>query len=177
MDTQEYINPKLKSWLEDMTSDKRTKREGRLVDMAKVCEKSYVHPDCKGKVSIKKILPAIWKSKDNEDLHQHKAFSKYFRMDSSDTIYDPYSTLEVMQEILDTAELEAEEVVAEGTAAMKAYFEMMYGRGRDNQIKKEEIKKLLLQYCELDTIAMAIIHSYWMKKAFDKPTLNVKAGR
>jgi hypothetical protein len=163
MDSQGYQNESLRQWLTTMTHDKSVKREGRLIDMAKVCEISYVHPDCKGKVSIKKILPAIWNSDLNSDLHNHDQFKQYYKKGQDGKIVDPYKTLASVKEFLETSELEAEEVVAEGTAAMKAYFDLMFGKGKNNQAKKKEIEHLLLQYCKLDTLAMVIIYTYWLK--------------
>ena len=144
-----------------MTSNKELKRKGRLIDMSRTCEKAYIHPDCKGKVSIKKILPAIWNNHHNSDLHSHDWFKDYFKKDEEGKIMDPYKSLNPVKEFLETAELEAEDIVSDGTAAMKAYFELMYGRGNNNPTKKDEIKSLLLQYCKLDTLAMVIIYQYW----------------
>ncbi len=45
---------------------------------------------------------------------------------------------------------------------MRAYQDMLYGQKRDDsQEAKEAWKKLLLQYCELDTIAMLVVWTYW----------------
>jgi len=59
--------------------------------------------------------------------------------------------------------LEETEVVAEGTEAMKAYYEIMYGDYRDNPKVQANWRDLLLSYCELDTMAMVIIWTYWKK--------------
>jgi hypothetical protein len=96
-------------------------------------------------------------------LHEHPSLKHYFRKDSENNILDPYKTLNPIEEFLSASNLEAEEVIAEGTAAMKAYFELMHGKGKGNVEKREEIKQLLLQYCKLDTIAMVIIYLYWKK--------------
>jgi len=163
MDIREYSNDELKNWLGKMVHDKKKKQAGRLVDMAKTCEVAYLHPDCKGKVSIKKILPAIWSNVKNNDLHTSELFKSYFQKDESGAIKDPYETLSPVKEIVETMKLEAEEAVKEGTGAMKAYHELMYGKGQLNSKKKKEIASLLLQYCKLDTLAMVIIYSYWKK--------------
>jgi len=55
------------------------------------------------------------------------------------------------------AEKEIEEVIMEGGAAMKAYNDKMFG----DQANKENLKKQLLEYCKLDTMAMVIIWTYW----------------
>lgn len=53
--------------------------------------------------------------------------------------------------------------VKEGTAAMSAYEEMIYGRFKSDSQVKDAWKNLLLQYCELDTLAMLIIYVHWNK--------------
>lgn len=163
MDVHDYKNEKLKKWLLQMTHDRKLKREGRLTDMAKLCEKTYVHPYSKGRFSIKKILPAIWNNDENNDLHNDPSFISYFRRNPEGQVMDPYKTLQPIKELQNMTELESEDVVAEGTAAMKAYYEMMYGKGYNNETKKKELATLLLQYCKLDTIAMVIIYKYWLK--------------
>ena len=52
--------------------------------------------------------------------------------------------------------------VKEGTGAMRAYQDMLYGFAKNDPIKKESIKNALLTYCKLDTLAMVIIYEHWM---------------
>lgn len=51
--------------------------------------------------------------------------------------------------------------VQEGTAAMRAYEEMIFGNASKDLAEKEKWKKLLLQYCELDRLAMVLIWGRW----------------
>jgi hypothetical protein len=67
----------------------------------------------------------------------------------------PYKLLPAVQEI-DAYE------VKEGTAAMRAYQDMLYGFAKNDFAKKESIKHALLSYCKLDTLAMVIIYKHWM---------------
>jgi hypothetical protein len=62
------------------------------------------------------------------------------------------------------SELEKTEAIKDGTGAMKAYHDMQFGYGSKDALKKETLKKLLLQYCKLDTMAMVIIWKYWTDK-------------
>ncbi|MCK4358467.1 MAG: DUF2779 domain-containing protein [Candidatus Cloacimonetes bacterium] len=153
MDIFEYSNNTLKEWLINITSDKD--REGRFIDMIKITLNCYFHPDMKGKTSIKSVLPAIWKN--NSYLHSIPWFKKY-APDSIDNL-NPYDTLPPVQGVLGT-----DEVIKLGIDAMRAYHELMFGSLSDNSERKEQLKKLLLQYCELDTMAMVIIWKYWMDK-------------
>jgi hypothetical protein len=153
MEIFEYSNDILKEWLFNITSDKD--REGRLLDMNKITLDCYFHPDMKGRTSIKNVLPAIWKN--NPYLHSKPWFKKY-APDSIENL-NPYDTLAPVQSVLGT-----DEVIKFGTDAMRAYHELLFGSLSENDKRKEELKKLLLQYCELDTMAMVIIWKYWMDK-------------
>lgn len=154
MDIFNYKNDLLKQWLIRITKDKN--RNGRFVDMNVLTLKHYFHPDMKGKTSIKKVLPAVWNN--NPYLHSIPWFKKYAPSDSL-VIINPYDTLSPV-----ISELETEEVVSDGTGAMRAYHELMFGTLADKPERREQLKKLLLQYCELDTMAMVIIWKYWMDK-------------
>ena len=109
----------------------------------------------KGKTSIKKVLPAIWNN--NPYLHKIPWFKKY--APDSAGILNPYDTLAPVINAL-----ENEEVVKDGTGAMRAYHELMFGAESKNKDRREQLKRLLLQYCELDTMAMVIIWKYWLDK-------------
>ena len=150
-----YDNQNLKNWLLGITTDKKQGRTGRFVDLNDFCLKYYFHPEMKGRTSIKKVLPAIWNN--NPSLHANPWFKKY--APTSELAISPYDTLAKT-----ITEMEQEEVVKDGTGAMRAYHELMFGVAADNTERRENIKKLLLQYCELDTMAMVIIWKYWMEK-------------
>ena len=55
-----------------------------------------------------------------------------------------------------------EEVVNEGTGAMRVYQEMMFGLAKTDSVVRQSYRKLLLQYCELDTAAMVFIWMHWL---------------
>ena len=155
MEVYGYTNDSLKDWLSNITTDSKQGREGRFVDLNDLTLQYYFHPDMKGKTSIKKVLPAIWNN--NPYLHSISWFKKYVS-DSASSI-NPYDTLAPV-----IGELEKEEVVKDGTGAMRAYQDLMFGADAENKERRENLKQLLLQYCELDTMAMVIIWKYWMDK-------------
>ena len=47
--------------------------------------------------------------------------------------------------------------------AARAYQEMLYGVSRHNEVLKEQWRRLLLQYCELDTAARVMVWLHWTK--------------
>jgi hypothetical protein len=156
MDIHNYSNTTLKDWLAGITTDKKQCRAGRFIDMNDLTLKYYFHPQMKGRTSIKKVLPAIWNN--NPYLHSIPWFKKYSA--ESTTTLNPYDTLAPI-----IGSLESQEVVKDGTGAMRAYNEIMFGSLTRNSERREQLKKLLLQYCELDTMAMVIIWKYWMDKS------------
>ena len=146
-----YNNPQLEEWLIGITSDKE--RDGRLVDMNDLTLKNYFHPYMKGKTSIKKVLPAIWNN--FPYLHQVPFFKDYSATDFEGGIIDPYDTLKA-----NTSQTDEEDAVAGGTEAMRAYQRIRFDDNL-NQSQKDEIKRQLLEYCKLDTMAMVIIAHHW----------------
>ena len=150
-----YKNSALEKWLLNITLDKDLGREGRFVDMNDLTLQYYFHPDMKGKTSIKKVLPAIWNN--NPYLHKIPWFKKY--APDSGAGLNPYDALAPIINAL-----ENEEVVKDGTGAMRAYHELMFGSESKNDDRRTQLVKLLLQYCELDTMAMVIIWKYWMDR-------------
>lgn len=131
---------------------------GRILDLNKVTLKHFFHPEMKGKTSLKAVLPAVWNN--NPELHEISWLKKYVAYDADGgKVLDPYKTLKAI-EIAGQAE-----AIREGTGAMRAYQHMVYGTGKDAPAEtKEKWKELLLQYCELDTIAMVVVWTYWCRK-------------
>lgn len=127
-------------------------QSGRIFDLCKHAQAHYFHPKMKGSNSIKAVLPAVWES--NPALRAHRWFSSYAKQESG-RVLSPYETLPML-EIYDKAE-----VVAEGTGAMYAYQEMVYGAGLRDPETKNAWRALLAQYCKLDTLAMVMIWQHW----------------
>jgi hypothetical protein len=149
MDARPHDDPALRAWLDDLlTGD-------RLVDLCAVARDHYFHPEMKGWVSLKAVLPAVWPAA--AGLHSHPAFAGYYQVQDG-RVLDPYVTLPPLPfgEGGDTAQ-----VVREGTGAMRAYQEMLYGPSRADAAQRANWRRLLLQYCELDTAAMVIVWWHW----------------
>lgn len=150
-------DPILRCWLEDVTSD----RSLNLVDLCASARDYYFHPEMKGRLSVKYVLPAVWRS--NPTFHSHPLFARYFRRAADGSLLNPYDTLPPMP--FGNDEEGQEEVVANGTGAMRAYEDMRYGLSRYEPARKAQWKRLLLQYCELDTLAMVMIWMHWRQNA------------
>jgi hypothetical protein len=78
-----------------------------------------------------------------------------YKIDNDGNIMDPYKLLPKL--VINGIELD----VANGTDAMMAYQEMLYGTNKNTPQFKDAIQKSLLEYCRLDTLAMVIIWEHW----------------
>jgi hypothetical protein len=142
--------PDLAKWLDAMIADGNP----RIVDLCALAKDHYFHPAMKGSLSIKYVLPAVWKTDAN--VRSNPLLQGYVRSDEQGNLLNPYATLPSLPIGNE------EEVVKEGTGAMRVYQEMMFGRARLDASVRENYRKLLLQYCKLDTAAMVAIWMHWV---------------
>jgi len=141
-----YKNEALKDWLEWITTS-------HMVDMNALTLNHYFHPLMKGRTSIKKVLDAIWQA----NLPLRSRFPAYVKEENGELL-SPHKSLPPLV-------IEGRDVfVNEGTGAITAYQSMLYGSQKSNMAAREQWKRLLLQYCELDTLAMVMIFSHWREK-------------
>jgi hypothetical protein len=126
----------------------------RILDLEKLAKSHFCHPGMGGSSSIKPVLDALWKS----DPVMREQFTAWTGM-KSDATKGPYAALPPI-EIAGIPQ-----GVHEGTGAMRAYQEMMYGEHRNDDAARDAWSQLLKQYCELDTLAMVLIWEYWRRNA------------
>lgn len=150
----------LAAWLDHLLgpTDANQKRPNppRIRDLYKLALLHYFHPSMRGSTSIKAVLPAVWQT--SESVRTHPWFKKYQKADSGDFVKDPYQALPALPLGGDDAGLE--DVVREGTGAIRVYQELMFLDGIDDPFR-ENRETLLKQYCELDTAAMVMIWAHW----------------
>jgi hypothetical protein len=146
-----------------------------MVDLRDLVKRYYYDPATKGSNSIKKVLPAILAS------------SRYLQEKYADPIYgapngipsrnfsdwcwiqkhegavlDPYKLLPPLFQDASEHDVELltqDDEIREGGAAMTAYARLQFEDMSDYE--RKEIRKALLQYCELDTLAMVMIYEGW----------------
>ena len=148
-----------------------------MVDLADVVLKYYFHPIMKGSYSIKVVLPAVQNSSDfikkkysqpiygtsempSANLSESKVWIEYGEDDQVKSPYKllpPISTYLGIDAELENFELKATESIANGGAALAAYAKMQFS----DDTMSEALKKALLTYCELDTLAMVFIWEYF----------------
>ena len=131
----------------------------------------YYQRNMKGKNSIKNVLPTVMASSDflqkkytNYQYNSNNFEDKiWYEIDpKTGNVTDPYSTLGSIAEDInyDKAErLFNKDEIREGGAAMTAYSKMQFTQMSDAE--RESIRKALLKYCELDTLAMVMIWEHW----------------
>lgn len=122
----------------------------RQVDMLRLCREHYYHPGMGGSNSIKAVLAAVW-----ESSPAVRARFAEIKGHEGDPVLGPYATLPPA--LIGGAQ----EEVAEGTGAIRAYFAMTYGVEKDDPDAADKWARLLLDYCELDTLAMVLIWEHW----------------
>jgi len=153
-----------------------------MVDLCKSVQDYTFYPSGRGRTSIKVTLPAIL----NNSAYLQSKYSKPIygvgcqinSLNFTDpmtwieikggVVVDPYKRLPAMfqdwsDEDLERIErLSEEEGIKEGGAAMMAWAKMHFTEMSEEE--KGEIKKALLKYCELDTLAMVMIFEDWKSR-------------
>ena len=150
-----YKNASLEKWIRGIVK-LDAQHPGRLVDMNRLTEQHYFHPLMKGRTSIKVVGDALWKT--NPSLRA--AFPEYVREKDGESL-SPYASLPPL-EINGTMVS-----VAEGTGAIRAYEAMVYGLERNEPATREKWKRLLLQYCKLDSLSMYMVWEHWRDQQVD----------
>ncbi len=149
--------------------------ERNMVDMWEIVKRYYYDPATNGSNSIKHVLPAILK---NSSFLQEKYSKPIYgaphgirSLNFKDwqwikvrdgKVSDPYKMLPKMfQDISDKdmCILSDDEELRDGGAALTAYARIQFEEM--SEYERGEIRKALLKYCELDTMAMVMIYEGW----------------
>jgi len=104
----------------------------------------------KGRTSIKPVLNAIWQ----DDAAVRALFPGYVK-EREGHLLSPYDSLDAIEVAGKVG------VVREGTGAVRAYQDLLYGESRGNADAKARYGAVLRQYCRLDTAAMVIVWEHW----------------
>ena len=148
-----------------------------LVDLCRLAEKAFFHPATKGSNSIKKVLPAVMQS--SEYLKRKYSRPIYGAMggiqslnfvdhvwwqEVGGAVVDPYRLLppvftDLPREVVDALEVDDDLEIAQGGAATTAYARLQFEDIAPQE--RRSIEAALLRYCELDTLAMVMVHDAW----------------
>ncbi len=158
-------------------SEHHWKGERDMVDLWALIKDYYYNPLTKGSNSIKAVLPAILatseflRSKYSQKLGQLRLTSKNFSEDhvwltvDNEEVISPYKNLPPIFEDWSEEAIEKSlseiESINDGGAALAAYGKLQYTDMKQGEI--DEIRKALLKYCELDTLAMVMIYEHFLE--------------
>ena len=151
LDHDVATDPSLANWLQDVL---KAKDGGyRQVDLHDdVVKKYYYHHKMASKTSIKAVLPAILSEPQPQANIELLTELGLYKQDEGGGVIDPYKLLPG---------------VKDGTQAMNAYDDMLYGIGAKDLDFREKKAKELLAYCKLDTLSMVLIFNYLIEKISD----------
>ena len=161
-------------FIEHITHEGKTRiGDQDMVDLYELVLNYYYSPKAGGSNSLKFILPAVIadssfiRDKYSKPIYGSSDLpSKNFKAHTWITVEsgsNPYKTLpsvlaEYDNEMLDHF-LPSVDEINEGGAAMMAYAYLQFSDVSPEQ--KELIRKALMRYCELDTMAMVMIWEFW----------------
>ncbi len=152
-----------------------------MVDLCKLAELFYFHPSTRGSSSLKRVLPAVMQSAPRlRELYAQPVYGSAAMPSLNFTqpvvwwqqrggeVLDPYSLLPPVFAGMDRATQAAMEAkfpssLQEGGAAMAAY--ALLQSDDLSPAHRRATEQALLRYCELDTLAMAMVLQAW----FDEP--------
>ena len=170
---------KLESFIQSITKHEDIEGPRSMVDQCDMVKRYYYNPDTKGSNSIKYVLPAIL----NRSTFLQTTYSKplkeinlssrnfepdhvWLKRDAVGKIINPYKVLRPVSEFLDITGAELDfieefEEINNGGAALVTYAKLQYSEMNDNE--RTALTVALKSYCELDTLAMVMLHQAFME--------------
>lgn len=142
-----------------------------MIDQHLLTKKYYYSPHMKGSISIKDVLPAVLTESERlKDIYSkpYKGLylkDKIFYREDPETgnAISPYKLLDpVGHGMPDYEEAEKyidEETISDGGVAMMAWSRIQFDDVPEHE--RQAVLKSLYEYCELDTLAMVMIHQHW----------------
>lgn len=147
-----------------------------MVDMLELVKKYYYDPATNGSNSIKHVLPAILNSsrylqeKYNQPIYGTDKISSlnfnnktWIEFDEHGKVKDPYKNLPKMFSDISAHDVELltdGDELNNGGLALTAYARLQFIHM--SNYERQELKKALLCYCELDTMAMVFLYEGWL---------------
>lgn len=149
-----------------------------MIDLRMLAQNGFFYPETQGSCSIKKVLPAVMGSSafirqaysqplygvpGGMESHNFKGFA-WWAKGADGRVLDPYGKLKIYATDLlgqgsGDEPQDQSSVIADGGAATTAYARLQFEDLSDEQ--RVRIKEAMLRYCELDTLAMAMVVQAW----------------
>lgn len=183
--SEESDRDELIRFIKTLTKKKASKRkddylwkgERCMVDLLEVVKECYLSPLMGGSNSLKYVLPAILA--ESEFLREKYSKPVYGTSEmpslnftdhvwikelGAGDICDPYKELPPLFSAEDLQKIDSliseEDQIRNGGAAMMAYCRTQFTEMSVEE--REAIRRALLKYCELDTLAMVMLVEYWL---------------
>lgn len=148
--------------------------ERAMVDLADVARRYYFHPATKGSCSIKKVLPAVLQgSPQLQATYSQPIYGApggipsrnftnmaWLQRGPDGKVLDPYKLL--LEKLEGVDDDEDNPGINQGGGASFAYLQLQFESLTTKE--REVLKKALLRYCELDTLAMGFALQGWLDK-------------
>ena len=145
--------------------------ERAMVDLADVARRYYFHPATKGSCSIKKVLPAVLQgSPQLQATYSQPIYGApggipsrnftnmtWLQRGLDGKVLDPYKLL--LEKLEGVDDDEDNPGINQGGGASFAYLQLQFESLTTKE--REVLKKALLRYCELDTLAMGFVVQAW----------------
>jgi hypothetical protein len=169
----------LKQFILSITKHEDIEGPRNMVDQCDIVKRYYYNPHTKGSNSLKYVLPAIL----NRSSFLQATYSKpiksifltsrnfrpdhvWLRKDNGGQIINPYKALQPVTDFLGVSDdeldfIEESEEINNGGAALVAYSKLQYSTMTDEE--RKAITGALKSYCELDTLAMVMLHQAFME--------------
>ena len=148
-----------------------------MVDLCKLAERHFFHPQTKGSSSLKRVLPAlmcsslalrriygqpVYATASMPSLNLREPMQWWVEAPGGGVL-DPYHLLPPVFQDIDPAVSSLPEALQDGGAAMTAYARLQFEDLSTE--RRAQIESALLRYCELDTLAMAMAVQAWQEWA------------
>ena len=183
-ESDEVDREELIAFIDEITHESKTKREGGprdMVDLLEVVKRYFYEPqEMGGSNSIKVVLPAVLNvSQFLKDKYSKPIYGKeipsqnipstnpiaWIVTDTTGHVENPYHLLPSVSKLLGIAIIDDEMLekmgedmtIANGGAALTAYNKLMFCNGN----MSDALREALLRYCELDTMAMVFIWEFF----------------
>jgi hypothetical protein len=167
--SEEPDRDELITWIDTLVSEGEPRE---LIDQQRVVLRYYYSVHMGGSNSIKDVLPAVLQEGERLQEIYSKPYSglsllnKVLYQTENGKVINPYKLLDpihiddiVLDDDMPEIELGSGEKITDGGAAMIAWVRMQF-KDVDEE-HRQRVFNALLRYCELDTLAMVMIHQHW----------------
>lgn len=183
---QAHLYQELLTFFDSLTIKKQNNKilhlgSRAMVDLCGLSSAGFFHWRAGGSNSIKKVLPAMLTASEFlRDLYRRPIYSAanqaavttsafnsqnfkepmaWWQLDGAGQVIDPYQLLPPVFAGINLYESDDDAVINQGGAAMAAYGRLQLEYVTDDI--RQSWRDALLKYCELDTLAMAMIVQGW----------------